>query len=279
MLTALRRSSTCLIVTLACANAYAQRPGAKPGPVAKQSPVFGFERSAPGPYGIEEIRADWPGYGGSGDFGRGTIVQDGPSQGKALRVAYPKDAVGPKTGGMQFVVPLPPADEYWLTYHVKFEEGFDFRKGGKLPGLTSGGSKFTGGRGATSGDGWSARYMWKDGGKLQVYLYHTDMKGEYGDGIYVPDARFTPGRWHELTQHIKLNNGDATDGVLEVWFDGRPALQRTDIRYRLGGRGPIDSFYFSTFHGGNSADWAPQNDSFARFDDFSLERTRPAFVK
>lgn len=266
-------STSCVLVVTAVSAVYAQRPN------GMQTPVFGFESATLGPYGAAAVRADWPGSSSGVDHQRGVIVQDGPPQGKVLRVAYPKGSVGPQTGGMQFVVPIPADHEYWLSYRVKFEEGFDFRKGGKLPGLTSGGSKFTGGRGASSGDGWSARYMWKDGGKLQVYLYHTDMKGEYGDGIYVPGAVLRPGRWHRLTQHIRLNTGDAADGVLEVWFDDRLALARNDVRYRLAGRGPIDSFYFSTFHGGNSADWAPQNDSFARFDDLSLERSRPGFVK
>jgi len=242
--------------------------------------AFGFTKSPLGVYSSEQARLDWPTFENRGPWGdRAQIVNDDRDRGRVLRVAFPKGAVGPVQGGMQFGAKLPAADEYWLSYLIKFENGFDFRKGGKLPGLTSGGSKFTGGKSAATGEGWSARYMWKDQGKLTVYLYHADMQGEYGDGIAVGDAKLETDRWYRLTQHIRLNTGDDKNGLLEVWVDGERKLARNDIRYRLGDKGPIDSFYFSTFHGGNDATWAPQQDSFARFDDFASSRTRPKFIK
>jgi hypothetical protein len=211
--------------------------------------------------------------------GRAHIVRDeDPARGKVLRVFYPQGAVGPATGGIQFLTGLAPAEEYWLSYRVKFEEGFDFSKGGKLPGLTSGGSKYTGGKRPTAGEGWSARYMWHAGGKAVVYLYYVDMPGIWGDGIRLPEVTFVPGRWHQLTQHIRLNAPDQADGVLEVWFDGRQVLSRNDLRFRLGRLGLIDSFFFSTFHGGSSPDYAPKTDCYARFDDFTISAQRPSFI-
>lgn len=241
---------------------------------------FGFDKTREGEYTIDALNIDWPNPQAQSLYGRAFIGRDDvKAHGKVLRVSYPKGSVGPQTGGIQFLVPLAPANEYWLSYQVKFEEGFDFRIGGKLPGLTSGGSRFTGGNPPSKGEGWSARYMWKDSGKIQVYLYYIDMPGQYGQGLGLKEAAFVPGRWHRITQHIRLNKGDAADGLLEVWFDEVKALSRSDIRFRLGEQGLIDSFYFSTFHGGNTDDWAPEHDSFARFDDFVLDTRRPSFIK
>lgn len=241
---------------------------------------FGFDTSREGAYTSAAMRADWPTLEWGDDHGRAFIVRDDDRErGKVLRVGYPKGSVGPAEGGSQFLVKLPPADEYWLSYLVKFEPGFDFRKGGKLPGLTSGGSRFTGGNKPANGEGWSARYMWRVEGDAELYLYYVDMPGEWGEGLVFKDVRFEPGRWHRLTQHIRINQPDKADGLIEVWFDDTKVLARGDLRLRIGNQGRIDSFCFSTFHGGQGDEWAPTVDSFARFDDFLLDVRRPAFIK
>ncbi|MBA4017172.1 MAG: hypothetical protein C0483_08370 [Pirellula sp.] len=256
-----------------CATALAQAARNK---VVKP---FGFDTSREGEYTSGALRADWPSVEFGEPKGRAFIVRDDRTHGRVLRVSYPQGSVGPGEGGMQFLVKLPPADEYWLSYLVKFEEGFDFRKGGKLPGLTSGGSRFTGGKKPENGEGWSARYMWREAGVPEIYLYYVDMPGEWGQGIVFKDVKFEPGRWHRLIQHIRVNRPDKADGLLEAWFDDKQVLSRNDLRLRIGNQGQIDSFYFSTFHGGQGDEWAPSVDSFARYDDFLLDVKRPAFIK
>jgi len=204
---------------------------------------------------------------------RAAIAVD-PLHGKVLRVMYPKGSVGPSQGGIQFDKPLPESGTYYLDYYLKFEDGFDFAKGGKLPGLTSGGEKFTGGIHPEKGEGWSARYMWRKEGEMIVYLYHMDMPGKWGDAISM-NTNFETGRWYRLTQHITLNTGDQSNGILDIWVDAKKVVQRSDIRYRMAPLGSIDSFYFSTFHGGNTSDWAPQRDSYIDFDDFKVSETKP----
>ncbi|MBN2713655.1 MAG: hypothetical protein JXR97_14640 [Planctomycetes bacterium] len=202
---------------------------------------------------------------------RAEIVAE-KGRGNVLRIKYPKGSVGSQAGGSQFVVKLEPAEEYWLGYSVKFEKGFDLKRGGKLPGLTSGGGKFTGGHGPKNGEGWSARYMWWKGDKVILYFYHAGMKEKYGDVIPFEGKKIIPGEWHRLVQHIKLNTGNNSDGTMEVWFDGDQVLKRNDVLFRLNDQGKVDSFYFSTFHGGNNESWAPEVDSYARFDDFVISR-------
>ena len=208
------------------------------------------------------------------------VVNDS-ERGNSLRIAYPEGTVGPPNNGSQFPKKISSSEEYFLDYYVKFEEGFDFKKGGKLPGLTSGGSNWTGGNDPTEGQGWSARYMWESGSNLVVYLYYVDKEHAYGDPIYLDKKiEFQSGKWYRLTQRIKLNdvytpgNGN---GILQVWVDGQEVLFRDDFRFRFEGKGYVDSFYFSTFHGGSDSDWAPSVDSYARFDKFVVSTDIPDF--
>ena len=92
---------------------------------------------------------------------RAHIATDGKdNNARFLRVTYPANTVGPEHNGGQFLVNLPPANEYYLRYRVRFQPGFDFAKGGKLPGLTSGGGKYSNAHKPLDGDGWTARLMW-----------------------------------------------------------------------------------------------------------------------
>ena len=208
------------------------------------------------------------------------IVEDS-LRGKVLKVKYPKDCVGPGTigfSGSQFLKELTPSNEYYLDYYVKFDKGFDFGKGGKLPGLTSGGDKYTGGHPPHNGEGWSTRYMWVNNGELIIYFYFIDMAHKYGD-IVKTEFTLVPGKWYRLTQRVKINKPNSKDGVLQVWVDGNEVVNRENVRFRLGNRGMIDSFYFSTFHGGASEDWAPEKDSYANFDKFIISTEKPDFSK
>ncbi|MCK5781958.1 MAG: hypothetical protein KAH10_05175 [Flavobacteriales bacterium] len=208
------------------------------------------------------------------------IVND-KERGKVLKVKYPKGNVGPNSigaSGSQFLKELTPANEYYLDYYVKFDKGFDFAKGGKLPGLTSGGDKYTGGNHPHNGEGWSTRYMWVDKGGLILYFYFIDMAHKYGDVIQT-NIQFETGKWYRLTQRVKINKTDSKDGILQVWVDGKEVINKQNVRFRIGEQGMIDTFYFSTFHGGATSDWAPQNDSYSRFDKFVISTEKPDFLK
>ncbi|MDR1759704.1 MAG: hypothetical protein LBR60_04175 [Fibrobacter sp.] len=133
-----------------------------------------FELHSAGPYTTAMARQDFPPpvsgsywYYGM-DQGRSEVVDEGGN--KVLRVKYPAGCVGPNDTpigcGMQIKWPIPEtADTMWVSYRLKFETGFEFVKGGKLPGLC-GGKCYTGGITPSQGDGWSARIMWRPGGAV-----------------------------------------------------------------------------------------------------------------
>lgn len=233
-----------------------------------------FNDTQLGLYEKKAISQDWPNLKWQNLSNRAEIVNSHPTLvGKTLKINYPKSSVGPSQGGGQFVVPLKPVNELWLSYQVKFDPNFDFRLGGKLPGLTSGGSKFTGGTIPSKGEGWSARYMWRKNGEAVIYLYHMNMQGKWGDDLALGDFHFKPNTWHTLVQHIRVNDMQQSTGVLEVWIDGTKQLSRHNIQFRGQVQAVIDAFFFSTFHGGNTARWGPKHDSFAYFDNFIISKT------
>ena len=263
------------VLLLLAGAAFSIHAGAK-------SLLVDFDGTQPGAYTKDRARGDWPGLRW-GHFDRTAIVAGanalGAGNGRSLKVFYPKGQVGSARSGCQFQVGLTPRPEYFLDYRVRFgpadKNRWDFGRGGKLPGL-AGGTANTGGKKPT-GDGWSARYMWKSG-KLVVYLYHLGQKGTNGDTLSLSQS-LVVGKWYRLTQRVRVNNDSAADGVLQVWVDGKLKLDRRDIRFRKGNLAPVDVFYFSTFFGGSSKSWAPKIDSEAYFDQFLIQHTAPRDIQ
>ena len=227
-----------------------------------------FDAHPEGAYEMRIFRKDWS-NASLGQFHRRTAIV-AESTGNSLRVNYPQGSLGPNEGGGQFRERLAPRKAYRLTYRVLFEKGFDFRRGGKLPGL-GGGKANTGGKKPT-GDGWSARYMWGEGGNLSLYLYHLDQKTDYGDRIELK-AKAIPGHWLQLEQEVTVNDPGKENGSIRIRIDGKLALDQQGLSLRGKVKRDValvDQFLFSTFHGGGTRDWAPRRDSHARFDDFVL---------
>ncbi len=230
----------------------------------------------PGAYTRAMLREDWNGAGRNNgvDEGRARLARDG--RGPYLRVTYPADQFGPGKSGAQWKARLRPGagwETLEASYRVRFEPGFDFGKGGKLPGLC-GGACNSGGKKPNGRDGWSARNMWRRDGQVVQYLYYPDQKGSYGEDLpYLiggKKAYLAPGQWHEIRVRLKLNAPGNKDGRLLAWFDGRLALEVGGLRFRDTAALKIDQFYFSTFHGGNDASWSPRVASYANFDSFSI---------
>lgn len=231
-----------------------------------------FENRGEGTYTEAMMVQDFNGLSWNNglDQDRATIVSD-VAHGKVLRVVYPEAKVGAGSndGGVQFKCKLGTiTDAAYAEYCVKFQSGFDFVKGGKLPGLC-GGQCNTGGDKCTGTDGWSARYMWRREGQAVVYLYDMTMQS-YGTDIDLnhPDLfYFEPGRWYTIKQYIEMNDPGIRNGKIRVWIDGKQVLDYKYARFRSTESLGINLFYFSTFFGGGTSEWAPTKDEYIFFDD------------
>jgi len=162
-----------------------------------------------------------------------------------------------------------PQQEATLIYSFKMREGFEFVKGGKLPGL--GGGTATTGCDPVDPEGWSMRFMWHRKGKAVIYAYHQDRENYCGDNWDI--GSFTIGTRHTLQQYIRINSPGRKDGILKVWQDGVLVLSRSDVRYRGNvstNTALVDRFLRSTFYGGSDISWAPSKVTSIDFGDFRV---------
>mmetsp|Transcript_32494 Transcript_32494/g.97785 ORF Transcript_32494/g.97785 Transcript_32494/m.97785 type:complete len:396 (-) Transcript_32494:68-1255(-) len=253
-------------------------PTAKPsdGPAEEGRLIFSqdLEHREPGEYTETQLEADWndPTWSKGLREGRVSIAEiDGN---RALAVSYPQGRYGTSNTGAQFKVPLGGSfKRATLSYRIKFGQGFNFVKGGKIPGLV-GGDANTGGSSPDGTDGWSARMMWYRDGAINQYVYHPDYQDGYGEYFQWTDEggnalHFEPDRWYALKHEIVMNTPGQNDGVIRAWLDGQPALEVTTFRFRDVDTFAIDTLYFSTFFGGGSS-WATTRDEVVFFDDFEV---------
>lgn len=232
-----------------------------------------FSKSPLGNYTHSDIKRDWPGVRWSEAFDRVNVVKE--SNNRFIRVNYPKGGVGPKNGGAQWKIDFSDAfgttyNELYISYKVRFAKNFNPVKGGKLPGMW-GGTGNTGGKKSTGYDGWSARMMWRANTSANFYVYHANMKNKWGDDrIWGKDHSilFPANEWVQVEHHIVMNSPGDNNGILQGWYNGVLELDKHDMRYRKVNSFAIDGFYFSTFFGGEGAQWAPTRNETIDFDDF-----------
>lgn len=215
------------------------------------------------------------GFGTQSDWGTEDNVEilssDATGLGEpGMRVLYPEGTSSPsdaEEGGAGFYSKAPPSDRACLQYKVRFEPGFDFVKGGKLPGLY-GGEAPSGGTEADGENGFSIRFMWREGGQGELYEYVVNTDEDYGASIGRGLWHFPTGQWVTIEQEIILNTPDQEDGVARVWIDGRPILEQQGIVYRTTENVTIDGLMFSTFFGGDGEDWRTPRDQTIDFAAF-----------
>jgi hypothetical protein len=232
-----------------------------------------FAASPLGEYDAADVERDWPGMLWAKPNGRVNVIEENGN--RFIRVKYPEGGVGPNEGGAQWKVDFKDGfdtsyDELYVSYKLRFSKGFDPVKGGKLPGMM-GGQGNTGGKQATGFDGWSARMMWRAEAAAVFYVYHADMPSKFGD-VYkwgeVETRQFPAGEWVQVEHRIVMNSSDDKNGILQGWYNGVLALDKRDMRYRKVDGFAIDGFYFSTFFGGASDDFAATRNETIDFDDF-----------
>ncbi|KAA5612145.1 polysaccharide lyase [Rhodovastum atsumiense] len=204
-----------------------------------------------------------------------TVTGSSSSGGPVLRVTYPIGSINPgnamaPVGGAGFQLQLPDhADAGCLSYRVRFAPGFDFAKGGKLPGLYGGVDQ----RGCVApgpASGFSARLMWRAGGMGELYLYAPGRTTRCGESIARGAWRFTPGTWIGVTEEVIANAPGRSDGVIRVWIDGKRVVEQIGLVLRDSSGIGVDGLLFSTFFGGSDPGWASPRDQYAEFGDFTL---------
>jgi len=235
----------------------------------------------------------------------------------AMHIHYDKGSYDLKTdssilGGFSFYTPGPgksgssstpavdlaaiKATEVSFGYSAYFSAGFEFVKGGKMPGLMGGTSwdnAITASGGNHPTTGFSTRMMFRPNGEGELYMYippsenRSNLCGKTGTGqCDGPDAGngktygasvgtgnfyWKAGGWTTIRQVIHLNTPGQKDGWAKVYVNGAstPSISITDISY--GGDGTL--FWgqqMQSFFGGHTTDWASPKAEDLYLKDFSV---------
>lgn len=200
-----------------------------------------------------------------------------------LRAIYPASSFDPGSaqkglaplGGLQFTnkfanVGVPSSDRFVLSFAVRFRDGFNFMRGGKLPGFY-GGTPRSGGVIPNGYDGFSTRIVWQSNGKGALYAY-LPTSVTYGTVVGSGTWFFRGGRWMDVSQAVKLNTPGFSDGEVAVWIDGSLVHKECNLVFRSTENLKIDGVFFSTFFGGNDPSWATPEDTYVDFADFRLSK-------
>ncbi len=210
-----------------------------------------------------------------------SIVNVGGTAGKVYRVALEAGTIHSNPSGNNGVVAMVglsrSVDDACIRYRVRFDKGFDWSKGGKLPGLSGvapGVSPTLPSGGGNPGDkGWSGRMMWGPNGSIESYMYYPAQPSTYGQGFWWSRG-LGDGAWHVLRQCYVMNTVGKKDGVLRAWLDGAQVLNRTDFVYRTTTNVHISHMMWSIFRGGSTMDWAGDRDGHIDFDKVRITTSR-----
>ncbi|KAF8578466.1 polysaccharide lyase family 14 protein [Ramaria rubella] len=227
-----------------------------------------------------------------------STLSDGVS--KAWVAVYRKGSYKPSgeiKGGFGFYVKgpegewrnkLPDSSEIVVAYAVRFQEDFDFIKGGKLPGIFGGEGdkafKCTGGRKEDRCSCFDLRLMWRPDGQGELYAYlpisesntrrllavpRSHQNVDFGFSVGRGSFKFQPGEWTTVAERVKLNRPGRDDGEIELWVDGVSVIKATGLILRETERSTFQGLHFQTFFGGSTPDWASPKDQCALFANVS----------
>lgn len=241
----------------------------------------------------QEFRDFWGlRYGSFPNNGQLVTNPDSAFEGQSLQVRYPANVLG-SNQRVQFAsdfdrLGVPNSEALYLRYYLKFHPGFDFGKGGKLPGF-SGGEGRSGGQNVDGTNGWSTRYMWRRNNSGREYLVvYAYVDGKYGDNYtYGFDFEFMDqntgeslpvpiGEWVCLEQYVRLNDLGSTNGQIKAWMNNELGVDVTDVQFRTVDNHAtrIGELMFSTFYGGGDNSWAPSRETYISFDNFVISENR-----
>ncbi|KAF8161096.1 polysaccharide lyase family 14 protein [Crassisporium funariophilum] len=195
--------------------------------------------------------------------------------GPVLQVTYSEGSFSHDTGGAQLYTLWNATDgsnfeTMLLTYELAFDAGFDWVKGGKLPGIR-GGLDSTGCSGGNKADGlecFSSRLMWRKNGSGEVYAYfptpnslcsdkNITCNSDFGISISRGAFGFVSGQWVRISMLVQLNDPpNVANGAISVYFNDILAVSQQNLQIRASNTVHANGLYLSTFFGGSDASWS-----------------------
>ncbi|TBU29334.1 hypothetical protein BD309DRAFT_357757 [Dichomitus squalens] len=224
-----------------------------------------------------------------------------PDGKKSMQAHYPEGSYTydhDPQGGLSFYATGPSqfdldnAKEVTFSYSVYFDEGFDWNKGGKLPGVFGGNSfdiaaSCSGGR--RDDRCFSARFMWRTDGKGEIYTYlppdfsankavcnvapESDCNDTYGASVGRGSFYFKAGARTTIGQRVRLNDVGQENGEIELFVEGKSIWTVSGLVLRSSSAGKFQGIQMQTFFGGHDSSWASPKSQNTYFSDFSMAIT------
>lgn len=129
-----------------------------------------------------------------------------------------------------------------LSYQVLLPAGFDFQRGGALPGIA-------GADAGEQGDKFLARISWRPKATGGATVRITENGATRALAAERQTFEFPRGKWVKLDQEVVLNTPKKSDGVLRVWVDGTLVIDRADMSYRAKSDVVISGVSVDVFYG------------------------------
>lgn len=226
-------------------------------------------------------------------FGKLPSAGNAPDGSYALIANYPAGTVKLSAPGHGYSfyssgdndgIEITGAKEVVFSYSVMFQAGFQFNKGGKLPGLYGGTSldmakSCSGGRQNDRDDCFSARLMWRTNGMGEIYNYLPSAAYDNGGycstppmsvcdptyGESIARGAFTwssDGSWDTVAIRLKLNDANVANGEQEVFINGKSVISLKDLMISVNSETKIYGIMAQTFFvsSSNISDAAKLND-------------------
>lgn len=220
-----------------------------------------------------------------------------------LTIKLKKNSTGGSSGGGFKSNPhkVFPCTGVELSYQVRFPDDFEWKKGGKLPGVCWGDSSWS----CATGSNWSKtagsfRVMWRENGQAIGYAYlavtgsgssagNQAMKIGHGDeftksvrlnnnnksGLDIWHNHGTPLQfkkgWNTVSMRLEMNTPGTANGVIALTINGttntvKDAILRTSDAVKFNNANIV------AFRGGNGSDWEGDRDTHLDFKDFTIRK-------
>lgn len=206
--------------------------------------------------------------------------------GNILKATYPEGSYipsSPFSGGFQFYAQpkVFPSQSIRFSYKVMFPSGFNWVKGGKLPGLWIGNMGANGGNHLQ--DGSSFRIMWRSGGAAEAYLYlprqpnstFYEQNGyvyndQYGESLWRNQYIFQTNVWNNITLFIKVNTPNEANGIISLTINNVTQHMVGVLWIKNNKQQFVNGLMMHSFFGGNDGTWATPTQQYILFKDFQV---------
>ncbi len=196
-----------------------------------------------------------------------------------LRAFFPKGQILGWASGFTWINPIKPSKATIMEYRVKFEKGFEWTKGGKLPGLCGGGQCVAGCTDHQNQQkNFSTRLMWHQDGTMIAYPYWPENTSRCGGNWYWMDPQKPANKlelksdvWYTIRQELELGQANQKNSKMRIYVDDNLVLERNNIKLITEADATIRFAYWTNYVGGSSvSSFAPKKDQYIFFDDFKV---------